>query len=165
MLRGSVKGSHHHCTTYLFLYIQTVWTLFPPCRLYSSTSNLWYIHTLSKLTIRLCTTDTRRQYRNINVKRPFWSFIYVHFDSCVQTGWDPGGLTRWSRWTPGWLSWFLCPDKLCVNPARCHPVQLTVQAGSTRRHTLLISFRIKVICTRQRAGYVHTRKKKKKSAK
>lgn len=43
----------------------------------------------------------------------------------------------------------------CVNPARCHPVQLTTQAGRTRCTTLLISYSIRVICTWLYTRYVH----------
>lgn len=43
----------------------------------------------------------------------------------------------------------------CVNPARCHPVQLTTQAGRTRCTTLLISYSIRVICTSLYTRYVH----------
>lgn len=70
------------------------------------------------------------------------------------TGRDPGGFACWFRWFPGWLSWCLCLTT-CVTPARCHPVQLTSQAGSTQCHALLISYSIKVICTWLCTRYVH----------
>lgn len=84
------------------------------------------------------------------------STTFILPDSGVQPGWDPDGFTLVQVGTRVAVLVPL-PDTAvqCVNPARCHPVQLTTQAGRTRCTTLLISYSIRVICTWLYTRYVH----------
>lgn len=103
-------------------------------------------------TFIFCQSDffTKQKKKSISVKRPYWSFIYIHLIwQWNETGRHPGGLRCWFRWDPGGLSWSFC---LTTAPQYCLSFQPDIPQISLQHKLVVLHVKISHSATKH---YVH----------